>query len=42
MNDTQSKLTIDVRPVEEVQAPDFWDWIEAGVAVAKAIYNTVS
>ncbi len=29
MNNTDSKLTIDVRPVETVQAPGFWDWVDA-------------
>jgi hypothetical protein len=29
MKNKDSKLTIDVRPVEMVQAPDFWLWVDA-------------
>jgi len=40
MNNTDSKLTIDVRPVETVQAPGFWEWVDAAVAVAEAIASS--
>ncbi len=37
MKNADSKLTIDVRPVETVQAPDFWLWVDAILAVIQGV-----